>query len=78
MPLRKRQKIQAVLRKKIKTSEAWTTGRADAKQKLWVKAVGRAERNYNKKEGELVVELDQFKYTLNSYAQPFTELRDSL
>lgn len=31
-----------------------------------------------KKEGVVVVELDQFKYTLNNYAQPLTELRDSL
>ena len=36
------------------------------------------ERNKTKKEGVVVVELDQFKYTLNSYAQPMTELRDSL
>ena len=35
-------------------------------------------RNYNKKEGVVLVELDQFKYTLNSYAKPMTELRDSL
>ena len=35
-------------------------------------------RNENKKEGVVVVELDQFKYTLNNYAQPLTELRDSL
>lgn len=35
-------------------------------------------RNSNKKEGVVVVELDQFKYTLNNYAKPLTELRDSL
>jgi hypothetical protein len=28
--------------------------------------------------GEIVVELDQFKYTLNSYTQPLIEVRDSL
>lgn len=31
-----------------------------------------------KKEGVVVVELDQFKYTLGTYTQPLTELRDSL
>ena len=31
-----------------------------------------------KKEGVVMVELDQFKYTLSSYAKPMTELRDSL
>ena len=28
--------------------------------------------------GEIVVELDQFKVTLNSYAEPLVEVRDSL
>lgn len=37
-----------------------------------------AEEKNKKKEGVVVVELDQYKYTLNSYAQPMTELRDSL
>lgn len=41
-------------------------------------ASDRTMRNYNKKEGVVLVELDQFKYTLNSYAKPMTELRDSL
>jgi len=35
-------------------------------------------KKIKKKEGVVVVELDQFKFTLNSYAQPLTELRDSL
>ena len=30
------------------------------------------------KGGEIVVELDQFKVTLNSYAEPLVEVRDSL
>ena len=30
------------------------------------------------KEGEAVVELDQFKYTLNKYEKPLVEVRDSL
>jgi hypothetical protein len=30
------------------------------------------------KEGEAVVELDQFKYTLNTYEKPLVEVRDSL
>ena len=28
------------------------------------------------KEGEAVVELDQFKYTLNTYEKPLVEVRD--
>ena len=36
------------------------------------------DQKYKKKEGVVVVELDQFKYTLNSYEQHLTELRDSL
>lgn len=35
-------------------------------------------KKYKMKEGVVVVELDQFKYTLGNYAQPLTELRDSL
>lgn len=31
-----------------------------------------------KKEVKLVVELDQFKYTLNTYKEPLVEVRDSL
>ncbi len=31
-----------------------------------------------KKEGETVVELDQFKVILNSYTKPLVEVRDSL
>ena len=31
-----------------------------------------------KKEGEAVVELDQFKTTLNAYKHPLQEVRDSL
>ena len=30
------------------------------------------------KGGEIVVELDQFKVTLNSYTEPLVEVRDSL
>ena len=30
------------------------------------------------KGGEIVVELDQFRVTLNSYAEPLVEVRDSL
>ncbi len=29
------------------------------------------------KEGEAVVELDQFKYALNTYEKPLVEVRDS-
>ncbi len=32
----------------------------------------------NKKEGEAMVELDQFKVTLISYETPLAEVRDSL
>ena len=35
-------------------------------------------RNYVKKEGEAVVELDEFKAILNSYTKPLVEVRDSL
>lgn len=28
--------------------------------------------------GDIMVELDQFKFTLNSYAEPLMEVRDSL
>ncbi len=31
-----------------------------------------------KKEGDTVVELDQFKYTLSTYDKPLVEVRDSL
>jgi NADPH-dependent 7-cyano-7-deazaguanine reductase QueF-like protein len=31
-----------------------------------------------KKEGDTMVELDQFKLDLNSFAQPLVEVRDSL
>jgi hypothetical protein len=31
-----------------------------------------------KKEGDTVVELDQFKYTLSAYDKPLVEVRDSL
>lgn len=30
------------------------------------------------KEGDTVVELDQYKFTLNSYREPLVEVRDSL
>lgn len=33
---------------------------------------------YNKKAGEAVVELDNFKYTLSTYDKPLVEVRDSL
>ncbi len=33
---------------------------------------------YKKKEVNFMVELDQFKFTLNSYQIPLKELRDSL
>ena len=36
------------------------------------------EIKYKIKGGEIVVELDQFKVTLNSYAEPLVEVRDSL
>ena len=32
----------------------------------------------NRKEGDRVVELDQFKYTLGTYEKPLLEVRDSL
>ena len=35
-------------------------------------------KNKNKKGCDYVVELDQFKYTLNGYEGPLEELRDSL
>ncbi len=31
-----------------------------------------------RKEGDTMVELDQFKFTLNSYREPLVEVRDSL
>lgn len=39
-----------------------------------------AERNTNNvvEEGDLVVELEQLKYTLVTYAKPLIEVRDSL
>ena len=36
------------------------------------------EKEKNKKEGEAMVELDQFKVTLISYETPLAEVRDSL
>jgi hypothetical protein len=33
---------------------------------------------YIKKEGKILVELDQFKVTLNSYTEGLKEVRDSL
>ena len=35
-------------------------------------------KNKNKKAGEAVVELDNFKYTLSTYDKPLVEVRDSL
>lgn len=32
----------------------------------------------NKERGDTVVELDQFKVTLNTYREPLQEVRDSL
>ncbi len=34
--------------------------------------------NKEQKEVKLVVELDGFKYTLNTYREPLVEVRDSL
>lgn len=33
---------------------------------------------YKLKEGDTVVELDQFKYTLSTFEKPLVEVRDSL
>jgi hypothetical protein len=33
---------------------------------------------YNMKEGDTMVELDQFKYTLSTFEKPLVEVRDSL
>jgi hypothetical protein len=33
---------------------------------------------YNTKRGDLVVELDQYKYTLGTYEKPLIEVGDSL
>ena len=35
-------------------------------------------KSKKKKEGDTVVELDQFKYTLSTYDKPLVEVRDSL
>lgn len=35
-------------------------------------------KNIEKKGSDFVVELDQFKFTLNNYEGPLEELRDSL
>lgn len=90
MPLRKRQEIQAVLRKKIKQrlrnyKQQMTAGVQIGFREAKASGNGSPTRapavicgTIIKKEGVVVVELDQFKYTLNNYAQPLTELRDSL
>ncbi len=39
---------------------------------------GRVTHPSNKKEGEAVVELDQFKSILATYTEPLVEVRDSL
>jgi len=40
---------------------------------------GRQHSHFQKKkEGEAMVELDQFKVVLNSYTKPLVEVRDSL
>ena len=38
----------------------------------------KTENIYNKKVGEAVVELDQFKSILATYTEPLVEVRDSL
>lgn len=48
-----------------------------------IKREGKAEpdpgnKNYKRKQVKLVVELDQFKYTLSTYEKPLVEVRDSL
>ncbi len=43
-----------------------------------VKNINSAADAKNKKEGEAMVELDQFKVTLTSYETPLAEVRDSL
>ena len=42
----------------------------------WVKEVENGD--YYMKEGDTVVELDQFKYTLSTFEKPLVEVRDSL
>ena len=42
----------------------------------WVKEVENGD--YHMKEGDTVVELDQFKYTLSTFEKPLVEVRDSL
>ena len=36
------------------------------------------QKNINMKEGDTMVELDQFKYTLSTFEKPLVEVRDSL
>lgn len=36
------------------------------------------QRENKMKEGDTVVELDQFKYTLSTFQKPLVEVRDSL
>ena len=47
------------------SSLIWCVGRAGSELKIRKRVTG-------------LVELDQFKYTLNTYREPFVELRDSL
>lgn len=47
------------------SSLTWCVGRAGSELKIRKRVTG-------------LVELDQFKYTLNTYREPFVELRDSL
>ncbi len=49
-------------------------------KKPWLQMIcGHGFSNINqKKEGDTVVELDQFKYTLSTYDKPLVEVRDSL
>ncbi len=35
-------------------------------------------KHYKIKGGEMMVELEQYRLTLNSYAEPLVEMRDSL
>ncbi len=43
-----------------------------------VKNINTVTEKLLKERGDYMVELDQFKFTLNSYQKPLMELRDSL
>jgi len=43
-----------------------------------VRSISIAVEEINIERGDIMVELDQFKFTLNGYQKPLEELRDSL